>query len=353
MNGMDRTKTLTWTELRVGVVMLVSVAILSFTVLYIGGGGGSPFSRKYRLVALMSDVNGLKPGAPVRVGGVEVGTVTGVQLGNAARAGLIEVTMRLDHRVRGQVTSESRVSLGTLGLLGEKAIDISASSRGIPLEDGSLVASDPQDPFKGLLSDASQSTAYLRRILARMDSGEGLLGKALRDEELYNRMTDVGGRLQVFLGKLESNANPLGRLVNDKEMSASLAATVKSLEATTGRVESGHGALGVLSRDEEMAQNLKALTASLSELSGRVQKGEGTLGRAMHDDTLYVKLDQLTSRVDRLLAQVETGEGSAGRLVRDPELYANMNAATKELRQLVADIRADPRKYLRLKMSLF
>jgi phospholipid/cholesterol/gamma-HCH transport system substrate-binding protein len=350
---MDRAKTLTWTELRVGVVMLLSVAILSFTVLYIGGGGGSPFSRKYHLVALMSDVNGLKPGAPVRVGGVEVGTVTGVQLGSGARAGLIEVTMRLDHGVRGQVTSESRVSLGTLGLLGEKALDISASNRGIPLEDGSLVASDPQDPFKGLLSDASQSTAYLRRILARMDAGEGLLGKALRDDELYNRMTDVSGRLQAVLTKLESTTNPLGRLVNDKEMSDRLASSVKSLEAAASRVDSGQGPLGVLSHDEEMARNLKALTASLSELSGRLQKGEGTLGKVLQDDALYTKLDQVTSRLDRLLAQVETGEGSAGKLVRDPELYANMNAATREMRELVADIRADPRKYLRLKMSLF
>src|SRR5262245_61493224 len=93
---MDRSKTLTWTELRVGVVMVASVTILAFTILYIGGGGGSPFSRKYDLKALMIDVNGLKPGAPVRVGGVEVGTVTSVQLGGAARAGLVEVSLRLD-----------------------------------------------------------------------------------------------------------------------------------------------------------------------------------------------------------------------------------------------------------------
>jgi phospholipid/cholesterol/gamma-HCH transport system substrate-binding protein len=350
---MERNKTLTWTELRVGLVMVASVVILAFTVLYIGGGGGTPFSRKYRLTALMLDVNGLKPGAPVRVGGVEVGNVTAVQLGGPARAGLVEVVMRLDRRVQSQVTSESRVSLGTLGLLGEKALDITPSNRGVPLEDGSLVQADPQDPFKGLLSDASQSTAYLRRILARMDSGEGLLGKALRDEELYTRMTDVGARLQAVLTKLESSASPLGRLVNDREMSDRFASSVRGIEAAAVRLEAGQGALGVLSRDDELAQNIKALTASLTQLAGRVEKGEGTMGKLMSDDAMYTKLDRLTGRVDALLAQVESGDGSAGRFVRDPELYANMSAATKELRQLVADIRADPRKYLRLKMSLF
>jgi phospholipid/cholesterol/gamma-HCH transport system substrate-binding protein len=350
---MERARTLTWTELRVGVVMLVSVVVLSFTVLYIGGGGGSPFASKYRLVALMSDVNGLKPGAPVRVGGVEVGTVTSVQLGGAEKAGLVEVWMRLDQRVHGQVTTESRVSLGTLGLLGEKALDISPANRGIPLEDGSVVPSDPQDPFKGLLTDAGQSTAYLRRILARMDAGEGLLGKALRDDELYNRMTDVSGRLQAVLTKLESEASPMGRLVNDRQMSERMASSMRGIEAAAARLEAGQGALGVLSKDEELAHDIKALTASLTELSGRVQKGEGTVGRLVNEDTLYVKLDRLTTRVDAVMAQLETGDGTAARALRDPELYGNMTAATKELRQLIAEVRADPRKYLRLKMSLF
>jgi phospholipid/cholesterol/gamma-HCH transport system substrate-binding protein len=349
----DRSKTLTWTELRVGAVMVASVIILGATILYVGGGGGSPFSSKYTLKALMIDVNGLKPGAPVRVGGVEVGTVTGVQLGGPARAGLVELNIRLDRRVQSQVTTESRVTLGTLGLLGEKALDISPSSRGIPLEEGSLVQADPQDPFKGLLSDASQSTAYLRRILARMDSGEGLLGKALRDDELYNRMTDVSTRLQKFLTKMESDSGPLGRLVNDREMSARLASSVKGIEAATQRIESGQGALGALSHDEELAKDLKALTASLAQLSTRMEKGEGTMGKLVSDDAMYTRLDQLTTRVDALVQQLQTGDGSAGRLVRDPELYQNMIAATKEMRQLIAEIRADPRKYLRVKMSLF
>ena len=96
---MDKSKALTWTELRVGVVTIVSLAVLAFTILYVGSGGGSPLSRKYVVKALMSDVNGLKPGAPVRVGGVEVGTVTGVDFAGASGKGLVEVTLRLDERV--------------------------------------------------------------------------------------------------------------------------------------------------------------------------------------------------------------------------------------------------------------
>jgi phospholipid/cholesterol/gamma-HCH transport system substrate-binding protein len=351
--SMDRAKTLTWTELRVGLVMVASIVILAFTILYIGGGGADPFARKYRLRALMGDVNGLKPGAPVRVGGVEVGSVTGVQLGGSEQAGLVEVAMSLDHRVRGQVTTQSQATLGSLGLLGEKAVDISASKEGTPIGDDGYVQAAAEDPFKGLLTNASESTAYLRRILARMDAGEGLLGKALRDDELYNRMTDVGQRLQAILVKLDSKESPLGRMVQDREMSERLSASVKGMESVITRLDSGEGTFGALSRDKELADHIKALTAGVHALTVRLEKGEGTMGKLFTEDALYTKLDNITARLDAVAGGLESGEGTAGKVLRDAELYDNMNATVKDVRQLIADIRADPHRYLRVKMSLF
>src|SRR6185295_8886601 len=149
----DKSRALTWTELRVGVVVIFSLLVLAFTILYVGGGGGSPISPKYEIHALMSDVNGLKPGAPVRLGGVEVGTVTGVDFGGARARGMVEVEMKLDRRVKDRITTESQANLGSLGLLGEKAVDITSSPRGTPIEEHGYVAAASEDPFKGLLSD--------------------------------------------------------------------------------------------------------------------------------------------------------------------------------------------------------
>jgi phospholipid/cholesterol/gamma-HCH transport system substrate-binding protein len=337
----------------VGVVSIVSLAVLAFTILYIGGGGGTPLARKYVVRAVMSDVNGLKPGAPVRVGGVEVGNVTKVEFAGAGGRGLVEVTMRLDRRVRDRVTTKSQATLGSLGLLGEKAVDISSATEGDPLEDQGYVQAAVEDPFKGLLSDASDSTAHLRRILSRMDAGEGLIGKALRDDELYLRMADVSQRLQGFLTKLESNRGPLGRLVNDQEMSRELSGAAKGLHGLTARIEAGQGTLGALSRDEELVRDMKSLTASLSEVAGRVRKGEGTAGRLFQDDTLYRRVDGVSARLDAVLTRLEQGDGSAARLLKDPELYDNLSATLRDLRGLVADVRKDPQKYLRVKISLF
>ncbi len=346
---MDKSKALTWTELRVGVVVIVSLAVLAFTILYIGGGGRSPFAPRYQIKALMADVNGLKAGAPVRVGGVEVGTVTRVDFEKEGGAGLVEVTMRLDRRVQPRVTTASRATLGSLGLLGEKAVDITSSTRGTRVEEGGYLSAAAEDPFKGLLTDASESTAHLRRILSRMDAGEGLVGKALRDEELYERMLDVSVRLQAVMTKLESESGPLGRLINDRDMSQRFADSVKGMEAIVSRAEAGRGPLGVLSKDEEMGRELKTLTARLSEIAGRLEKGEGTAGRLLQDEALFEKIESVTTRLDGVLARLERGEGTAGRILQDPELYENLNGALKDMRTILRD----PRKYLRVKVSLF
>jgi phospholipid/cholesterol/gamma-HCH transport system substrate-binding protein len=349
---MDRSKALTWTELRVGVVVIASLAILAATVLYIGGGGGTPWARKYTVRALMSDVNGLKPGAPVRLGGVEVGAVSRVELASGGE-GMVEVAMRLDRAVQGRITTHSRAALGSLGLLGEKAVDITAGSGGAPLEDGAFLSSAAEDPFKGLLSDASDSTAHLKRILSRLDAGEGLFGKALRDEELYDRMLDVSVRLQNVLTRLESDRGPLGRLVNDDEMSRRMAASVRSLETIAARIERGEGPLGALAHDDAMAQELRSLTASLSEVAGQLKRGEGTAGRLLQDEALYEKLDRVSSRLDGAVAKLDNGEGTAGRLLNDAQLYENLDATARDLRGLIKDVRQDPKKYLRVKVSLF
>jgi phospholipid/cholesterol/gamma-HCH transport system substrate-binding protein len=345
-------KALSWTELRVGLVVIASLVILAVTILYIGRTGGSPWAATYHVKALMSDVNGLKEGAPVRVGGVEVGTVTRVDFAPEG-SGMVEVDMRLDRRVKSRVTTQSAVTLGALGLLGEKAVDITPSGKGVPIEDGGLLAGVAEDPFKGLLSDASDSTTHLKKILSRMDAGEGTIGKALRDEELYARMVDVSMRLQQVMNKLESPSGPLGRLVNDREMSRQLASAVKGIDSVVSRVDEGKGNLGVLSKDEDLARDLKSLTRSLNDVAAQLQRGEGSAGRLLKDDALYRRIDGLSTRLDALVTKLDRGEGTAGRLVQDPALYENLTAAAKDMRELIGDIRKDPRKYLRVKISVF
>jgi phospholipid/cholesterol/gamma-HCH transport system substrate-binding protein len=348
----DKSRALTWTELRVGVVVILSLLMLAFTILYIGGGGGSPLAPKYEIHALMTDVNGLKAGAPVRLGGVEVGTVTRVGFSEKF-PGQVEVTLKIEREVQDRITSASRITLGSLGLLGEKAVDIAPGPGGTPIADGGYVPAAGDDPFKGLMGDASESTAHLRRILSRIDAGEGLIGKALRDDELYNRMSDVAERLQTVIAKLESPAGPLGRLVNDQQMAQQLSSAVRGMDAVVSRVEKGEGTLGVLTRDETIAREVKNVSSTLNDLVQRLNRGEGSAGKLLTDEEFYAKMNSAANRFDALMQRLDKGEGTAGKLANDPALYENLNAAAQEMRVLMQEIRKDPRKYLRVQLSIF
>jgi len=88
-------------------------------------------------------------------------------------------------------------------------------------------------------------------------------------------------------------------------------------------------------------------------VAGKIQRGEGSAGKLLADDALYKRLDSVANRLDALIGRVENGEGSAGKMIRDPEFYNNMNGAAEDLRKLIADIRKDPQRYLRVKVSLF
>ena len=82
-------------------------------------------------------------------------------------------------------------------------------------------------------------------------------------------------------------------------------------------------------------------------------RGEGTAGRLLTDRELYDRLNSMSARLDKVMTGLEQGDGTAGQLLRDKQLYENMNGAVGELRKLVQDIRADPRKFLNVRVSLF
>ena len=241
------------------------------------------------------------------------------------------------------------MTLGALGLLGEKAVDIQPSSKGVPIEDGGLLAGVAEDPFKGLLSEASDSTTHLRRILSRMDAGEGTIGKALRDEELYSRMVDVSVRLQHVMNKLESPGGPLGRLMNDDEMSRQLASAVRGMDSIVTRVDEGKGSLGILAKDEEFARDLKTLTRTLNDIAGQLQRGQGSAGR-LNDDALYRRIDSLSNRLTPCGEGREGGHGRPHhprpRALREPQRGGWRAARAHHRRPNVPAV-------LRVKLSVF
>jgi phospholipid/cholesterol/gamma-HCH transport system substrate-binding protein len=102
-----------------------------------------------------------------------------------------------------------------------------------------------------------------------------------------------------------------------------------------------------------MGRSLQTTLSNLEETSARLNRPDGTVGKLLTERELYDRVNTLAARLDTVVAGLNTGEGTVGRLLRDQQLYENMNRAVTELRDLLADIRKDPKKYLRVSVSIF
>ena len=122
---MPTKKTITYSQLRVGIVVLIALGIFLFTTLYVTRQGGLPlFGGQYTVYSYLGDVNGLKAGAPVHLSGVEVGSVTRVAFASPDAPRPVKVAIKLRSDIQDRVTSNSQLSVGSLGVLGEKMVDI-------------------------------------------------------------------------------------------------------------------------------------------------------------------------------------------------------------------------------------
>ena len=346
---MPRTRSLAWAELKIGLLTAFAI-VMAMVLIFLLSGEGGFFWQRYSLKTIFPNAAGLKAGAPVRLAGVEVGSVSQVDV----TGDRVEVVMELNRDYQPQVTSASRASLGSVSLLGEAAVDITAATSGTPVAEWGYV---PSAPAAGSLTEvatkATEGIEELTTILQDVRGGRGTVGRLFTDDALYQEMSALVTAAEAVVQNVNSGRGTLGRLTSDPTAARSLESSLQNFEAITARIRSGEGSLGRFLNDDTVARSLSSTTANLDAITGRISRGEGTAGRLISDRALYDRLTSMSDRLDKVMAGLQQGDGTAGQLLRDRQLYENMNGAVGELRQLVRDIRADPRKFLNVRVSIF
>jgi phospholipid/cholesterol/gamma-HCH transport system substrate-binding protein len=346
---MPRTRSLAWSELKIGLITIVAIGMAATLIFMLGGDTGF-FWQRYRLKTIFTDIAGLKTGAPVRVAGVEVGSVSNLEFVGEQ----VEVHMEIKEEHRPRITTESRARLGSVSLLGESAVDITASTRGAPIPEWGYIPSEPAaaslaDMTSKAAAGIDEATALLKDIRA----GRGTIGKFVTDDSVYRELERFITSAEQVTNQINRGRGTLGRLTNDPRLYENLDASVRNLNAVIERLRSGEGSLGKLLNDPAFANSLTSTTQNLEGVTTRLNKGEGTAGKLLTDTALYDRFNSVATRIDTLTARLNEGEGTAGQLLRDKQLYENMNQTMAELRGLLAEIRKDPRKYLNVRVSIF
>jgi len=346
---MPRTRSLAWAELKIGLVSIFALVMAGLLIFLLSGEGGF-FWQRFGVKTVFANVAGLKEGAPVRVAGVEVGSVKEVQfIGDR-----VEVLMEVSKEMSPRITSSSVASLGSVSLLGESAVDITASSQGTPVPEWGYVRSGPATgSFTDVAEKASAGIDQLSGLLGDIRSGKGTVGRLFTEDTLHNELNELLGAYEQVARNLNNPNGSIGRLSKDPAMAKALEGSLQNLEAVTARIRAGEGSLGKLLTDDAMAKSLTALTANLDAATGRMNRGDNTMGKLFTEKELYDRINSMSERFDKVAAALQQKEGTMGLLLNDKAMYEKFNGTLDEARSLIAAIKADPKKYLNIRVSLF
>ena len=100
-------------------------------------------------------------------------------------------------------------------------------------------------------------------------------------------------------------------------------------------------------------KQLEQLIDRLNNITAGVEQGKGTAGKLLKSDELSNQIQATIGRLDGILDKINAGQGTIGQLLVNTSLYDNLNGTTREMHELMKDFRANPKKFLRIKLGLF
>jgi phospholipid/cholesterol/gamma-HCH transport system substrate-binding protein len=325
---MKRSSFITWEQLKVGAVILVALAVLAVAI-YKLGQAANLFSRRYDLYAFLPEANGLRVGGTVLVAGQFAGTIKNIDflpVDNDTTRNL-KLHMAVDEALREQVRGDSKARVRTLGLLGDKVIDISPGTpRYSVLDAGDTIPVSPSLDYEAVLAQAATAvtdmvelTHDLRQITSNIVKGEGTIGQLMTNRVLYDRFVGTMGRASVMLTRFENPNGTFGRMLNDPTM----------------------------------YERFVAVLGSADSLILALNDKNGTIGKLLRDDSIYVHLVGMATAGDSLVKALSSGKGLAGKLLSDSTLYDRVNKLTTDLGAILDDVRKDPRRYTKGLICVF
>ncbi len=197
---------------RLGAFIVATLAILVAGIFVIGSKQYL-FSSTYQLKAQFDNVEGLDAGGDVRVGGVHSGTVHSIVLPHNPGE-KVTVIMDMGKSTHEIIKQDSVASIETEGLLGNQFLAISFGSAGAPgVRDGDTIASLPPlemaqllnkmsgilDSSQQAIHNATQATANLNSISAKIDGGQGTAGALVNDKQLYSNLEQTTANMNATM----------------------------------------------------------------------------------------------------------------------------------------------------------
>ncbi len=358
---MPQQKQVAWAQLRVGILVTVSLVVFGVAIFFISGQAGF-LTRRYTLKAYFSDAGGLREGAQVQLAGLAVGNVDRIRISPYPEPGrAVEIDMRVSRTYEDQIRADSEATLETAGLLGEKHVNISRGSPQQPrLPVGGVLKSHEEADIKKIVQNTNDVISNLRVLSAKFNdittqiqSSRGSLGMLIYDRAFYNRLNQTAGSLQRLMAQVEQGQGTLGKFIYDETFYQRTTAAVDRLSQVVEEIQHGKGSLGKFISDPTIYDNVDRLVARANTLVENVNKGQGTLGKLATDPELYNRMNDTLDSVDRITERMKNGEGTLGKLSTDTALYNNLSESSRSIRDFLTEFKKNPKKYLSVRVRIF
>ncbi|MGB9487863.1 MAG: MlaD family protein [Terriglobia bacterium] len=358
---MPQQQRLKWTQLRVGTMVIIGLAIFALGIFFISGQEGF-FRRRYKLKAYVTEAAGLRQGAQVSLAGVAVGSVERIEISPYAEsARAVEIVMRVARAYQHEIRADSTASIETVGLLGDSYINITRGSPGQEvIADGGVLKTSQEADVKRVVQNANDVFINLRVLSAKLNdisgqiqSGKGSVGKLVYDQTLYNRLNKTTDTLDRMVTRVDQGQGTLGKLMADETLYNTTVATIDRLNKAIDDMQHGPGSLAKFVSDPSVYNNVNHLVTQANSLVDNINQGQGTLGKLAKDPQLYNRLNETFDHLDALSTRMDQGQGTLGKLSTDPTLYNNLSQSSQSLRDFLTEFKKSPKKYLTVKMHIF
>lgn len=356
-----------WAQLRVGLVTIVALAILGYLIFLLSGTHGF-FKGKSTIYTYMGDSSDLAEGAPVRLNGIVIGEVRKVELSGSSEPGrVIKIDMEIKNDFMRAIPVDSGAKLASGNLLGTKYININKGRSPETVKPGAELKSSSSAALEDVFQQGDTALAALEAILKKVDtlldqvqSGKGTIGKFLVDPALYDKAVSVVNEMQRLLNTLNSDTGTIGKLLNDDKLYEDVRSTVVRMNTLIDGLEQGQGTAGKFLKDPALYDDFRKTVADLRKTIAEANSmltdlnaGKGTVGKLLKSDELHEQIKATIGRMDTLLDKINSGQGTIGQLLVNPAMYESLEGTTRELHGLLKDFRANPKKFLHIKLGLF
>lgn len=311
-------------KIKVGLTIFIGLIIFFIFILMIGTNDYL-FSKTYNLYMYIDDATGLVKGAPVTLGGYKIGDVESVVFVPANNREAIRIKLRILKEYQTRITNSSRASISSIGILGDKFINITV---GIPNE--TVLAENSTISAVAVLN--------LENIADKLTPG-------------INNLNNILKNISLISDTVAAGKGSVGKLFMDNTMVSQIKETLGNIKSVTGAVKNEKGSLGKLIYNDELYAKLSAASENLNELTKKISTGKGSLGKLVSNDSLYNNINSTSSRLNYLLTEASKDSSVVNGLVSDKKLYRELMNSIINLNALVKDIKEHPEKYV--KVSVF